>query len=1211
MKQRIFSLFLTLAVVLGMVPAVAAADTPTLGFKDTYLENGVLMEDSDFMSAPEREFPFTHRVSFYYGTESSHAVLTDITDVSVGDPSVLTITERSTSDAGEQIFRIIPHKLGSTTITVTGSFGSYTMPITFTLPDLGAYTQPIADEQYLISDPFAYSADNDTFYFVLNDSTLSFTEMFLDDPDYDYSGNFDLTLAADGSYVTVKIVDTTNLDGASPRFYCRVSNSIGSISGRGTNYVEFVDGTESIGYVDIWYDNDQLTYDDQFYKQLDLDMGSSTRIAFAYGNASDYDLLTDVINVTSEDEDIATVELRDEDGSTKIWRVNSTGLGSTILTVETDSSTYRMPINVEMPTLGCYTQPDRQSQYLITDGFEFTAANNTFYLILDHDDLTIADAWVEDSGFDSNFLITTTSGSKIATVEIIDTTDLDDSWLNFRVQLGDANGSTNDLGTWGTGLRLLDGTPITGIKYTWTDNGVLVEDGDFESLLTLQYSFSNRVSFYHGTSRSNQIITGITDITAADPDILSVALAATTDAGEQLYRLTGKALGNTTLTFTADSGTYTMPVEVIYPYMGIYTEPVRDLDYFVENEFAYTAANNIFYFFTNDPDIQLTECYVRNSDFTDNFDITIASDGSYAKVEIIDFTGLAGECPNFRCSGIDPNTGRSRSFGSGYVTFVSGDPAPGIKFARWENNTLDTWSDFMTTFSDGFGSNPAVVFYYGTTASHTALTDIASVTVADPDMAEVNYWADTVNGEPCYDVNFLKPGSTEIIVELEDGTTYRIPLSMNLYNVWAFSTDSFDADYAIKSFALTVTQDTFYFVARSGFRLTKLEIEQEFAGAFTVTQPSDCVYAVQVTAPSQLPDWNDYYIQFYMEGADSNGTFRENVYLPVRNEIPAAGIRFAWYENDIMDARGDFLTDIALRIGSSPFVPCYGTQSSNEPMENIVSITSEDPSLFTVCQQGTAASGGTVWAVEVSNSYASGTANMVITTADGTVYKIPVTVVPPMAAVYDSASDDSGSYSFTFTDTQLEFYVKPVDPTHTICGIGVEWPDGISVELAPDNSFAIVRLDDPAKFSFGRLLVKTHIETLAGTEYSSFWVDTDNTISPSAALTSSIIPTQHPTWTDQSGAGVSSPEQAQELTVSVPVTNTDLSADIEISAMLAIYNEAGRMLALRTATLTLAPDSSEVVSISVDLDGLNDPHHAKLFMVDGSYTPISTVFELN
>lgn len=1204
MKQRTLSFLLALVMVLGLLPAgAAAADTPVLGFKDTDVENGVLVTDSDFEAELAIQYNFSTRLSFFYGTQTSHQLIADISDVSVADPSLLDVELRKTSDSGEQVYQLTGKALGTTTLTVTAASGTYTMPVEITYPYMGVYTQPVRDLEYLVEDDFAYTDTNKTFYFLTSDSAFQMTECFVSNSDFE--NNFQITIAPDGSYATVDIVDFTNLDGECPHFRCRGTNSNpDGYTGFGSGYVTFVDGAEAIGYVDIWYDNNQMVYDDTFYKQLDLDAGNSTRIAFGYGNSANYDLLTNVINVTSEDESIATVELRDEDGDIKVWRIQSESLGSTYLNVETADTTYRMPITVEMPRLGSYSQPVRQPEHLITNTFTYSSNNKTFYFILDYKDCTIYDAWVEDSDFSGNFSITATPGSNCVKVEITDTTNLNNAWLNFRCQLADATGNPNDFGTYGTGLRFVNGDPAPGYRRIEWQGDEIYPCDDFESGLTAGIGGSLGLVFYYGTP-DNYTALDVTSVSVANPSIASAEYWRDTGDGLATYEVSFNHPGSTELILQTASEEYRISLNVRLYGGYFFTQPAFDTQYIVSS-FDVTETDDTFYF-VSEPGHTI-DSITPHQDFTDVFDISYSADRTYATIKVV----KPAKLPTWRMHFSVALRTDSNSFTNGYGFQVNNAvPAPGIKYARWNNGVLETWSDFMSSFSDGFGSNPAVVFYYGSAKNHTALTDIASVTAADPSLVTVEFWDNTVNGEPCYNVTFLKPGTTELIVQTTDGTQYKLPLSINLYDLWAFSKPSFDPDFAIKSFSCTDTQDTFYIVSRSGNTLTSLEIEQDFAGAFTVTKQSDTVYAVQVTDPAKLPGGN-YRIDFCADFTDSDGRIgREHVYMPVLNEIPTAGIRYAWYENDVIDARTDFQTNIVQRVGFMPFVPCYGSLSNNSPIENIVSIDSENPALFHVYQQGTAASGGTVWAIDVPDSYASGTANMVVTTSDGTVYKIPVTILTPLASGFESMSSTDPIFDFTFTDDQRTVYVKPLDPTMSLVGIGVDnyYSDAFSVELAPDCSSGTITLKDPSKFSFGKIRVFAEVQTAMGRENAEFYLTLTNAVTPPQLTGSTATPTQYPTWTNENGGSVSHPDEAQQLSIRVPVEN-QTAEQTTVQGMLAIYNEAGRMLDMRCGTLTLSPNGSDVVELSVDLTGLNGVHHAKLFLLDGAYTPISTVFDL-
>lgn len=1189
--------------VLGLIPAVSATASPSLGIRETDWDGSSFEVYSDFESTLKVQYNFTSRVSFYYGTESNNQLLSGITDVTVADPSVLEVDSPEITPNGEHIYYFNGKKIGSTTLSVKTTSGTYTMPVEVHYPHMGIYTQPVRDLKYFVEDEFPFSASNNIFYFFTSDANFQISKCYVNDSDFE--DNFKIT--PNGSYATVEIVDFTDLDGAHPHFRCEgTTTTPNGFSGFGSGYVTFVDGAEAIGYVDTWYDNDQLTYNDYFYKQLDLDMGNSTRIAFGYGNSANYNLLTNVVDVTSEDEDIATVELRDEDGKVKIWRIQSESLGSTFLNVETSSGTYRMPINVEMPRLGMYSQPNRKAEYLISREFLYSNSNSSFYLIFEDRDRTISDAWVENSDFVSNFAFTTVNPNCIR-VDIVDPDGINGEWINFRCQLADSSGNPSGFGTYGTGIEFINNNPSIGFSSIRWQGDEIVSQNRFQSDFSFGPGGNVGMVFYYGTANNHSLLNNITSVTTADPSIATAAYWRDTVDGLPTYEVNFHNVGSTELIVrTADNQEYRAPLTVRIYGGYFFTKPQFDTQY-VSTSFDITETNNTFYFVTEPGTI--VNKLIPHKDFSDVFEISYAKDNSYATIKVVKPEKLPGW-------GMSMDAELSNSYGNtwtnGYALQVNNAiPTLGIKFASWDNNVVEPWSDFRSNFSDGFGSSPCVVFYYGTAANHTALTNITSITVADPALASVSYWTDTTDGAPCYEVTFHRPGTTEITVKTGDGNQYTIPLSINLYDVWAFGQDSFHPDYAIRAFELTDKQDIFYIVTRPGQTLTALDIESEFAGAFTVTQPSPTTYAIQVTDPSKLPE-SYYRIEFHAFGDNGQDTFDEFIYLPIHNELPSAGIRWAWWENDELDGRSDFITSISQRLGTQPFVPCYGTFSNNSPILNISSIESEDPSLFTLYTQGTTVSGGTVCVVEATDPFRTGTANMVINTTDGKTYKVPVTILVPLAYAYDSLSSTTPEFDFTFTDSWDTLYIKPTDPSMTIQGIRLDSAyDAFSVFCAPDGSSASITQVDPTKhLSPIKVFVEVELIGPMGRETAPLYPTLSNGVTPPVMPAAPVAPTAYPTWSHSGDGAPNDLSEGDQLHVSVPVENKT-SADLTVNAMLAIYNDSGKMLALRSGTITIPANGSDDVSLDIDLTGIHNADHAKLFMTDSDFLPVSTVFTLS
>ncbi|MBQ5813756.1 MAG: hypothetical protein IIW34_06350, partial [Clostridia bacterium] len=603
---------------------------------------------------------------------------------------------------------------------------------------------------------------------------------------------------------------------------------------------------------------------------------------------------------------------------------------------------------------------------------------------------------------------------------------------------------------------------------------------------------------------------------------------------------------------------------------------------------------------------------VENS-YADAFDVTVANDNSYAAVKIINGSHLPSS--RYRIGfEIEISENGTTDTDELYLAIVNNKPSAGFRYARWENNVIKPWSDFMSSISDGIASNPAVIFYYGTPDNYAPITGIQSVRVADPGIAKAEFWNTTADSLPAYSLTWVKPGSTELIVTADSGT-YTIPLKINLTSPWFFTTPAFDGRNAIKSFVYDGSVDTFYVVAEPGVQLDLIDIEQPFNEAFSISFAPDRSYAeVKIVDDRKLPANSDRNIRFHTEysGSDS-GDF--DMWFPVISVMPHAGFRFAWYENGIIDARGDFQLSMTQRLGSMPFVPYYGTLLNNAPIQNVVSIESENPALFTLYGMSTLPSGGTVCHIDISDPYAEGTANVIVTTADGTEYKFPVTVLRPLTAAYENVGSTNGVYEFTFTDSQREVYIKPVDSSMTLDGIEIpsSFENILSVELSADCTYAVIRLEDPTAFSSDMVHVATQVLTGRYTEYSFFFLDLKNEVTPPQLTGTPVAPVQYPAWKDQNDNGVYNSgdiSDASELTASVPLTNQSAET-ITVQAMLAVYDADDMMLGLRSGTLELTPGGSDVVSVTIDLSGLQGADHAKLFLVDGDFDPVSTVFELN
>jgi hypothetical protein len=182
-------------------------------------------------------------------------------------------------------------------------------------------------------------------------------------------------------------------------------------------------------------------------------------------------------------------------------------------------------------------------------------------------------------------------------------------------------------------------------------------------------------------------------------------------------------------------------------------------------------------------------------------------------------------------------------------------PGPGFRHIEWQGDDVYPHDEFRNLLTVGVGGMPSFVPYFGTPDNYAPL-NVTSVAIADPAIASVEYWRDTTDGLPVYEINTFKPGLTEIIVKTPDGE-YRIPLKVEIYDGYFFTKPIFDEASVTTFFDVTDQQDTFYFVAQPGTRIENLMIDPNFAGNF---QSTPNFATAQPFAPVQtIMTAEDYY----------------------------------------------------------------------------------------------------------------------------------------------------------------------------------------------------------------------------------------------------------------------------------------------------------------------------------------------------------------
>ena len=1174
---------------------------PSVYYGRARWNNDVLTVDSGVFSYYDETIRSNPTLVFYYGTSENYSPITGITDVRAADPSIVSLEYEGDTAEGLPAYRVQSLKPGSTDIIIETASATYIMPFTATLWGSWFFTSPAYDPANAITS-FEYNDTQDTFYIVPDNQKL-LTDVSVESR---FEDAFDVTLASDNSYAEVKIVDGSLLPGSDRSIGFEIETNYNGNIENDDLYIKVINNKPLAGFKYAQWDNGSVTTWSEFKSNLSEDLRSSPSIVFYYGTADNYSPITGIQSVAAADPSVVEISFwNNTDDGLPAYDVNFLKPGSTEIIITADSGTYSLPVSAEVRGTWFFSTPSYSDAAAISR-FEYTDTQDTFYIVPESGVL-LTDVSVENE-FASNFDVTISGDQTYAEVRIVSGSSYfdGDRRVEFEIETYENGKAYND----SLYFLIINNKPSLGVKYARWDNGSVTVWSDFRQGMNESLRSSPAVVFYYGTINNHSVLTDIQSITAADPSVVEITFWNNTDDGLSAYDVNFLKTGSTDIIVTTSSGTYTLPVTIDLPNVWFFSSPSYRSSDAIKN-FEYDGTEDTFYIVPEKG--TLITSASPDSEYADAFSVEIASDQSYAEIKIANSTALPNSSRNigFEIETIENGSTDNEML---WIEIANTMPVAGLRFARWNNDVVEPWSDFMSYVSDGIASSPAAIFYYGNADSYVPITGITSVSVADPDIAEVELWAETADGLPAYFLNWLKPGTTDLIVTTATDT-YTIPLNINLTSPWIFSAPVFDANAAITSFTYDGSCDTFYVAAESGVHLDVVAVEEAFADAFVITISPDGSYAeVKIVDDRKLPANSDRDIRFHTEysGSDS-GDF--DMWIPVISAMPHAGFRFAWYENGVLDARGDFQLSMTQRLGSTPFVPFYGTLLNNAPIQNVVSIESENPALFTLYGMGTLPSGGTVCHIDISDPYAEGTANVVVTTADGTVYKFPVTVLRPLTAAYDSVSSTNGVYEFTFTDTQREVYIKPVDSSMTLDGIEIpsSFENILSVELSADCTYAVIRLEDPTAFSSDMVHVSTQLLTDRHTEYSFFFLDLKNEVTPPQLADAPVAPSQYPAWKDQNDNGVYNSgdiNDAHELTASVPLTNQS-DETITVQAMLAVYDANDMMLGLRSGTLELAPGGSDVVSVTIDLSGLQGADHAKLFLVDGDFDPVSTVFELN
>lgn len=589
------------------------------------------------------------------------------------------------------------------------------------------------------------------------------------------------------------------------------------------------------------------------------------------------------------------------------------------------------------------------------------------------------------------------------------------------------------------------------LMISWTDwnNDVpsYNENNGTQDYLNIGKGIENDCYFVLVDGNSKKLLKA-SDLVSSDTDILEVY------AHEKYPEVTiidGKMCGQVTLSYnytdsTGNSVVCSLPVDVILPGVGFYTQPILDEQYYIR-DFSLTETDNTIYMISRDGNIVSVE-----RDGGEPADITteISADKSYVKVTVNDIPrqdywyGLrvymqneyGGQYQNFATVNIHDN----RPMLAYRWIDYEGDSAVENKNYRLEKSLTGT---------PGYMSG--VFFYFVENGVETNLT-FDQLRVENANVAKL---VQQQENPLATDIEHLAFGNTKIsYTNPSNGKVYSVDLSVDIPSTGFYSSTTASQSTFLTQFTVKPGQDTIYLVQNDQSVIKGIELRHGFADFATATISADGKYA-EIKINGEFVDGSGYDVQVTIEDMHNN-TYRNGASLRLFDGRPDLKARWAGIDQNGMpfESLDNWLqSGVEIWINQNEPMYFYFVNNGTEKKVSLSELSSSDEDVLRV----TTYSGSDAIILEPQSV---GTAQINYA-SDGVVYTFDVEVTLPALGTYKAPEATVGNYlpEMTITEDNNVFYVVPRRGEFIHQFDLMELEDIASVELAVDGSHAVITVD--------------------------------------------------------------------------------------------------------------------------------------------------------
>ena len=568
-------------------------------------------------------------------------------------------------------------------------------------------------------------------------------------------------------------------------------------------------------------------------------------------------------------------------------------------------------------------------------------------------------------------------------------------------------------------------------RFARRSGGVYQPYGEYRNDLDCVPDWSGRMVFYYGPSGEEQLL-DVREITVDGDRIASAEQVDELSDGTAVWEISVTGFGEAELYLTTSDDTeYTFPVIGRLPLDGFCTAPsLTEYTYIRSGEFQYSDSENTVYYVSEDWGSAIT-CV----DVEIDGEATTAIESEVQGENVVELQ-IIGPLPSVCSMELTIYYGSARTYD--YLTLVNGNEQIFYQNARRYSGVWETDGENWSSPLEGLlGRYDRIVFYYGTPDDAAGLNNISSVTIGNPEIAQVENIGTTNDGFPVYEINYYGVGSTETIIETAGGQTYTVPVWVELpasgfYTAPIMTADNYIVD---DEFVYTLANENFYYIDQSSTGYTGMDATADMGdteislvneGYITwknIDSSGDQDTAIiEITVQKPLPD-HEMRVSFSFTEEDGY-IWSDSLWL-INGGETLVWVDCYWNGSQWATYTGWTTRELDLTLSSRRETGTfyYGALDHEMPLQGVVSVTAGESGIVTIERdEDDTENGLPVWQI---TPVGVGETELTVTTTSGVSYEMPVTVSLPsegFCTAPEMTADTFINGEFTYSNASKQFY---------------------------------------------------------------------------------------------------------------------------------------------------------------------------------------------